>query len=65
MIIVYYDMRLSTNGIGIYRDAWIAAIASSRTSLATLSVVMCNASQCKLRSLRVNSGMGNVICIVT
>ena len=26
---------------------------------------MCNTSQWKLRSLRVNSGMGNVICIVT
>ena len=26
---------------------------------------MCNTSQCKLRSLRVNSGMFNVICIVT
>ena len=51
--------------IGLYRDVWIAAIASSRTSLATLSVVMCNTSQCKLHSLRVHSGMGNVICIVT
>ena len=53
------------NLIGLYRDVWIAAIASSRTSLATLTVVMCNTSQCKLRSLRVNSGMLNVICIVT
>ena len=53
------------NSIGLYRDVWIAAIASSRTSMATLSVVMCNTSQIKLRSLRVNSGMGNVICIVT
>ena len=26
--------------IGLYRDVWIAAIASSKTSLATLSVVM-------------------------
>ena len=51
--------------IGLYRDVWIAAIASSRTSLATLTVVMCNTSQCKLCSLRVNSGMLNVICIVT
>ena len=31
--------------IGLYRDVWIAAIASSRTSLATLSVVMCDTSQ--------------------
>ena len=30
-----------------------------------LSVVICNMSQCKLRSLRVNSGMGNGISIVT
>ena len=48
-------------GIGLYRDVWIA---SSRTRLATLTVVMCNMPQCKLRSLRVNSGMLNVICIV-
>ena len=47
--------------IGLYRDVWIIAIASSRMRLVTLSVVMCNTSQCKLRSLRVNSGMGNVI----
>ena len=51
--------------IGLYRDVWIAAIASSRTSLATLMGVMCNTSQCELRSLRVKSGMLNVICIVT
>ena len=49
--------------IGLYRDVWIAAIASSRTSLATLTGVMCNTSQCKLRSLRVNSGMLNAIRI--
>ena len=48
----------------VYRDVWIAAIASSRTSLVTLTVVMCNTSQCKSRSLRVNTGMLNVICIV-
>ena len=52
-------------GIGLYRDVWIAAIASSRTSLATIMGVMCNTSQCELRSLRVNSGMLNVIRIVT
>ena len=52
-------------GISLYRDVWIAAIASSRTSLATLMGVMCNTSQCELRSLRVNSGMLNVIRIVT
>ena len=57
----------TTHAIGLYRDVWIAAIASSRTSLATLMGVhvMCNTSQCELRSLRVNSGMLNVICIVT
>ena len=51
--------------IGLYRDVWIAAIASSRTRLATLSGVMCNTLQCELRSLRVNSGMLSVIRIVT
>ena len=51
--------------IGLYRDVWITAIASSRTSLATLTGVMCNTSQCELRSLRVHSGMLNVIRIVT
>ena len=55
----------SVGAIGLYRDVWIAAIASSRTRLATLSGVMCNTSQCELRSLRVNSGMLNVIRIVT
>ena len=47
-------------GIGLYRYVWIAAIASSRTSLATLTGAMCKTSQCELRSLRVNSGMLNV-----
>ena len=51
--------------IGLYRDVWIAAIASSRTSLATLMGAMCNTSQCELRSIRVNSGILNVIRIVT
>ena len=51
--------------IGLYRDVWIAVIASSRTSLATLMGVMCNTSQCEFRSKRVNSGMLNVIRIVT
>ena len=51
--------------IGLYRDVWIAAIASSRTRLATLTGAMCNTSQCEFRSLRVNSGMLNVIRIVT
>ena len=51
----------SNRYIGLYRDVWIAAIASSRTSLATLTGVMCNTSQCELRSLRVNSGMLNVM----
>ena len=51
--------------IGLYRDVWIATIASSRTRLATLTGAMCKTSQCELRSLRVNSGMLNVIRIVT
>ena len=51
--------------IGLYRDVWIAAIASSMTSLATLTGAMCNTSQCELRSVRVNSGMLNVIRSVT
>ena len=51
--------------IGLYRDVWIAAIAPSRTRLATLTGAMCKTSQCELRSLRVNSGMLNVIRIVT
>ena len=42
-----------------------AAIASSRTRLATLTGAMYKTSQCELRSLRVNSGMLNVIRIVT
>ena len=58
-------LRSLVNPIGLYRDVWNAAIASSRKSRMTLSVVMCNMSQCRLRSLRVNSGMGNVMCIVT
>ena len=57
------DARL--NGIGLYRDVWIAAIASSRTRLATLTGAMCKTSQCELRSLRAKSGMLNVIRIVT
>ena len=57
--------RESDREKGLYRDVWIAAIASSRTSLATLMGVMCNTSQCELRSLRVHSGMLNVIRIVT
>ena len=48
--------------IGLYRDVWIA---SARTRLATLTGAMCKTSQCELRSLRVNSGMLNVIRIVT
>ena len=51
--------------IGLYRDVWIAAIALSRTRLATLTGAMCKTSQCELRSLRVNLGMLNVIRIVT
>ena len=59
------DSAHLSSAIGLYRDVWIAAIASSRTSLATLTGVMCNTSQCELRSKRVNSGMLNVIRIVT
>ena len=71
VIVVLYlmsVMRLMASlgfSIGIYRDVWIAAIASSRTRLATLTGAMCKTSQCELRSLRVNSGMLNVIRIVT
>ena len=65
-ILRYFAIRSIEGGaIGLYRDVWVAAIASSRTRLATLSGVMCNTSQCELRSLRVNSGMLNVIRIVT
>ena len=46
--------------IGLYRDVWIAAIAWSRTSLETNLVVTCTTSQCKLRSLRANSGMVHI-----
>ena len=60
----HHHTGCSPTPIGLYRDVWIAAIASSRTRLATLSGVMCNTSQCELRSLRVNSGMLNVIRIV-
>ena len=70
----YVTMQITVRGharlsallcIGLYRDVWIAAIASSRTSLATLTGVMCNTSQCELRLLRVNSRMLNVIRIGT
>ena len=59
------DAYVRIVSIGLYRDVWIAAIASSRTSLATLTGAMCKTSQCELRSLRVNSGMLNVIRIMT
>ena len=59
-----YGFLITINSIGLYRDVWIAAIASFRTSMATLTGVMCNTSQCELRSLHVNSGMLNVIRIV-
>ena len=62
---LYTLARTDVSTIGLYRDVWIAAIASSRTRLATLSGAMCKMSQCELRSLRVNSGMFNVIRIVT
>ena len=57
------DARM--HSIGLYRDVCIAAIAWSRMSLETQTVVMWTTSQCKVRSLRANSGMWNVICIVT
>ena len=60
-----YRRRTRPENIGLYRDVWIAEIAWSRTSLDTQTVVMCSTSQCKLRSLHANSGMWNVICIVT
>ena len=45
----------STHSIGLYRDVWIAAIASSRNSLATQTAAICvrfhgRTSQCRLRS---------------
>ena len=60
-----YPEPCRTRPIGLYRDVWIAAIASSRTRLATLTGAMYKTSQCELRSLRVNSGMLEVIRIVT
>ena len=43
---VSFHRRVKTKKpIGLYRDVWIAAIASSRKSLTTLLVVMCNTSQ--------------------
>ena len=33
--------RQSSSGIGLYRDVWIAAIASSRKSLATQTAAIC------------------------
>ena len=40
------DGSMSCTGpIGLYRDVWIAAIASSRTRVTTLSGVKCNTSQ--------------------
>ena len=63
--VFYLTCQSITSAIGLYRDVWIAAIASSRTRLATLTGAMCKTSQCELRSLRVNSGMLNVIRIVT
>ena len=56
--------RACKDGIGLYRDVWIAAIASSRKSLATRTAAICVrfqgdgyvtcTSQCRLRSLRAN-----------
>ena len=66
----YVTMQITVRGharlsallcIGLYRDVWIAPIASSRTSLATLTGVMCNTSQCELHSLRVNSDGQNSV----
>ena len=64
---VHEGMHLQVNVVPIRARFTVCnvAIASSRTRLATLSGVMCNTSQCELRSLRVNSGMLNVIRIVT
>ena len=56
LFVIVYTRR----SIGLYRDVWVAAIAWSRTSLETQTVVVCTTSQCKLRSLRANSGMWNV-----
>ena len=65
VLLVVFSLVSDVLPIGLHRDVWIAAIASSRTRLATLTGAMCKTSQCELRSLRVNSGMVNVIRIVT
>ena len=64
--IMYIGCCTKYSSIGLYRDVWIAAIASSRKSLATQTAailyvfvfmgdgyVTCT-SQCRLRSLRAN-----------
>ena len=45
MNIVWQNMEDVVGPIGLYRDVWIAAIASSRTRVTTLLGVMCNTSQ--------------------
>ena len=62
MQITFFTRKFRNGQRNLHCDA---AIASSRTSLATLTGVMCNTSQSEFRSLRVNSGMLNVIRIVT
>ena len=49
--------------IGLYRENAIAI--QNESSTWTLTVVMCNTSQCKLRSTFRNLRVTNVICIVT
>ena len=66
--VVHWAMLITDGAdhvIGLYRAIWLATIVSSRTSTDTQTVVMCTMLQCKLRSLSANSGMWNVICIVT
>ena len=47
---VTQNKLLTERVIGLYRDVWIAAIASSTPRLAILSGVMCNTSQCVERN---------------
>ena len=51
--------------IGLYRDVWSAAIASSRKSLTTLSVVMCNVTmKITFVTRKFRNGQRNVHCDV-
>ena len=55
---------LTSDVIGLYRDVWIAVIASSRTRLTTLTGAMCKTSQCELRSRKFGNVERNSHCDV-